>query len=384
MPRVCINCVLDDSLKRFIGNNGKPAKKCLNCGSVNELAVSSSSKRFTQLFRAVIRYHLSEWEYNTHWGGVNFYRLLSKENCIINLSDKYPYIDGLLYDLTNEAYYDYDKGISLYAGYGEGGEPNLLLKAIKDDLSPFLKVRTKELLSKNYYEIEDKLVEKLKKFRGVVDKHIDINTEYYRARIGTAGRLTPVFGDFNLHFHYKPYESSEIGAPPPPKASAGRMNREGVSCLYLATEKCTAIAEVRPHPGHHVSIGNFINNSDLCIADFSSLDLINFLTDSKLDDYLLLKSIDKLFSLPITPEKKQKYSITQALSESLRKLKYDGVAYESAVGNGVNIAIFYPEKFGYVDASGEVISIKELQYRFSNEPIVTEANKDDLVDPFNF
>jgi len=41
------------------------------------------------------------------------------------------------------------------------------------------------------------------------------------------------------------FNPSEVGAPPPNKAKAGRANRDGEPVLYLATNKSTALAEVR-------------------------------------------------------------------------------------------------------------------------------------------
>lgn len=385
MPRVCINCVRDLQLKILISKYGQPIKRCPNCGSVNELAVSTASMRVKQAFRAAIRYHMSEWEYNGHWGGEDFSRLLQEENPVIRISENYPYFDSLVWDITNPGYYDYDKGISLYAGYDENKSPYMLLMALKDDFCPFLNSRVAELSQKNYYEVEGKLVTKLKAFVGKIDTMVPARTEFFRARIGTAGRWAPSSAEFKPTFHYKPYEGNELGAPPPPMASAGRMNRAGVSYLYVTDEKDTAVAEVRPHPSHRVSIGKFINIESLCLADFSSVTFLDFLTDAKLDaGYLFLKSIDKAFSLPITPEKQQKYSITQALSESLRKLRYDGIVFRSTVGSGVNITAFYPENFSYVEGSGEVYKIKGVSYDLNPEPIVTEANKEELFDPLNF
>ena len=42
---------------------------------------------------------------------------------------------------------------------------------------------------------------------------------------------------------------SQLGAPPWPKARAGRANRKGEPVLYLASDKATALAEVRAWKG---------------------------------------------------------------------------------------------------------------------------------------
>ena len=141
------------------------------------------------------------------------------------------------------------------------------------------------------------------------------------------------------------------------------MNREGVSFLYLASNSDTAIAEVRPHPSQIVSLGIFENKSQIRIADFTSIDIYDFYnSDKALDEYLLLKSIENLFCLPVTPDQKHKYSITQFFSDILRHIDFEGVAYRSSISSGENLTIFDPECFEYVKDSGEAIKIEALTY----------------------
>lgn len=158
----------------------------------------------------------------------------------------------------------------------------------------------------------------------------------------------------------------EIGAPPPLKATAGRMNRDGVSFLYLASEQNTAVAEVRPHPGQIVSIGKFTTNCELIIADFNAIEIYDyFLNDKLLDAFSLLKSIDVSFSMPIPPDQRHNYSLTQFLSDLLRTLNFDGIAYRSSIGSGFNVTIFDPEKFQYVPGSEGVVKIEKLNYSWA-------------------
>jgi hypothetical protein len=85
-------------------------------------------------------------------------------------------------------------------------------------------------------------------------------------------------------------------------------------------------------------------------------------SDKSLDQFVLLKSADELFSMPIPPEERQKYSLTQFLSDTLRQLKFDGVGYRSSVGVGVNYAVFDPAAFRYVAESAKVTLINRLTY----------------------
>jgi len=157
------------------------------------------------------------------------------------------------------------------------------------------------------------------------------------------------------------------------QASTGRMNRVGVSYLYLASDKNTAVSEVRPYPGQIVSTGMFENISKMRVADFNSIDIIDYFKNDKLlDNFLLLKSIEKIFSQPIPPDKQHKYCLTQFFSDILRKLHFEGIIFKSSLCHGENLTIFDPNKFEYIDGSGGVTKIEKLQYSFSNLKLIED------------
>lgn len=68
--------------------------------------------------------------------------------------------------------------------------------------------------------------------------------------------------------------ASEIGPPPQGKASAGRMNAEGVSAFYGALDIPTCRAEVRPPVGSHVVFAKFEILRPLRILDVGALERI--------------------------------------------------------------------------------------------------------------
>jgi hypothetical protein len=77
----------------------------------------------------------------------------------------------------------------------------------------------------------------------------------FRARIGIAKRFMRSDGGWTVETIYQSDIGAEVGAPPPPpQTTPGRLNRDGVSFLYLSTDEAIATAEVRPHPGNRVSI----------------------------------------------------------------------------------------------------------------------------------
>ncbi|MFM6831522.1 MAG: RES domain-containing protein [Novosphingobium sp.] len=71
----------------------------------------------------------------------------------------------------------------------------------------------------------------------------------------------------------QPYNGVEIGASP--KTGHGRLNREGEPVLYLVSKAHTALAEIRPYPGHYVSVGGFKTLADLKLADFDPVTVHN-------------------------------------------------------------------------------------------------------------
>jgi hypothetical protein len=86
----------------------------------------------------------------------------------------------------------------------------------------------------------------------------------FRARIGIRWDE-----DENGIEDYGPISPKNMGAPPRHLATEGRLNSEGIPILYLANDRETAIAEVRPWIGAEVSLGRFRIGKRLVIADAS-------------------------------------------------------------------------------------------------------------------
>ena len=113
----------------------------------------------------------------------------------------------------------------------------------------------------------------------------------------------------------------------------------GVSFLYVASDVATAIAEVRPHPGHVVSTG-LVRQTEAClIADFGRIRLADFSnSDAGLADFLFLRTIDRDFATPVVPEDRDNYLLGQLIADVLREMGFQGVAYRSSLSNGTNSA----------------------------------------------
>ena len=364
MSKLCTSCINNNSLRSVIESEGTSTATCTVCGATDVAAIDCANTELRSKFRALIRYHFSEWHYNRHWGGDSIEELLFSENPITNYetdwnSDEY---EGALLEIIEPAYEEYDEGISLFAGYTDGDQ-NPLLVALKDDFDSRLVELRDQSQVRNHFLLDDEVKTLLTPHISDLDIQFPKGSVLIRSRLGFADRAIPLMG-LDDERHYRPYSASSISAPPPPVAGAGRMNRGGVSFLYLATDADTAVAEIRPHPGHFCSVGSFEASRDLRFADLTSIDVCNYAaSDKQLDEYLLLKTIDDLFSIPVTPESRTDYHLTQLLADAFRHLGFDGVCYRSSVGEGKNYVVFDPRLFGYVDGSGAVYKIQGLTYR---------------------
>jgi hypothetical protein len=141
--------------------------------------------------------------------------------------------------------------------------------------------------------------------------------------------------------------------PLPDRAAEGRVNPKGLPCLYLSTDRETAMTETRPWIGSLVSVAQFVMCRDLtvvdCSADLHNPDWYRFSEDDEgvreysaddLDKYVW-GEINRAFSKPVTRnDDVAEYAPTQVLAEAFRSAGYDGIVYGSKLGTGKTVAIF--------------------------------------------
>lgn len=376
MPKLCIDCAKDAHIKALIKEKGVP-EKCDVCIERN-LCIDSKDNDFFQLVKALIRSNFSEWDYNHHWGGDGLEALFSGPENIFFYEERAVEAENyedLILDITeNSVYEDYDKGVSLFAGHTDG-QQNILLRSLKLESDPRLLKISRRLETENYFGIEKDLKDILRQYASVCRKEISSGNRFSRARIGIQGKKTRA--DFEPRHHYSPFTDQNIGAPPPQIASAGRLNRPGVSFFYCATNDATAIAEVRPHPGDHVSVGEFRLKRKIQIFDLTgTLQLLNFYkSDKELDSYQGLVTLSSYMNLTIPPSARNHYSITQLIADCVRQLGFDGLLFNSTVSDGQNLVVFDSTKLEYVVDSGLVVEVRKVTYLFDSVRLV---DSDDL------
>lgn len=203
-------------------------------------------------------------------------------------------------------------------------------------------------------------------------KNVRTGSIFWRAQQGHAWR-TESQDDVEYDI-LAPLDSARM-KPLADSAREGRVNPKGIPCLYLATDKDTAMAEVRPWLGLCVSVGQFQVSRDLVVMDCSVLD------GSQRQWYFqepgaperekaVWAAIDHAFSEPVNPDDSTAdYAPTQVLAEMFRANGCDGIVYRSLLGTGHNIALFD-------------IEAAELINCFLYEPRTIAFTFDEIANPY--
>lgn len=234
--------------------------------------------------------------------------------------------------------------------YKDNLENNVSILPIKDTLlfenlnSNWLSFK-KEIRNINRFHLKSQFDLKiLENFFKFFEKDIERGTKFFRARIcyDTTG-----------------YDVDNMGCPPEDKSTNGRANPQGISYLYLARERKTALMEVRCSLFDIATIGTFKSIEALKILNLSkdTYDLIFLSENENIDMYIkyeeFLGVLEKELSKPRRSfDSELDYLPTQYVSEFVKSIGYDGIEYGSSLNkDGTNIAIFYPEKLKCIDVS---------------------------------
>lgn len=140
-----------------------------------------------------------------------------------------------------------------------------------------------------------------------------------------------------------------MGMRPAEKARNGRANPVGIPYLYLASDLETAISEIRPSLKDKVTVGRFKLLEPFSIIDLRNVSPFRFVEDEDFEKlFSMIGYLNKLgtdLSKPVNPKAAElEYLPTQYLCEFIKSVGYDGVAYNSSLAKGYNLAIFREEK----------------------------------------
>lgn len=380
---LCLECVKENRLRAYAASQLKlETKKCFICKTNRSSFPISNNHELNQVFKALIRYYFTEDQYNGHWGGDNIETLFSSDNPILNHNivqentddpDEIT-IEVAVSQLIGNGYEDYDKGVSIY----KGKENGYFHQTVADETSNFYLNLLQELKSKNHYVVEPKVIKFIETFKKKITKIIPEKSEFYRARIGVESEKLK-HQDTGLEFENIafPYYGKDIGAPPPVNAANGRLNRLGVSFLYLADDLYTAISEIKPYPGQAISSGKFVSKKDLKFADFKDFEYEKFwYNDEQISHFLFIKTLNEVLSTPIEPNHATiGYQGTQFISNVVRLLGFDGILFKSSLSKGVNYVAFDPQHFSFVPDSTDCVKIKSVSFKY--DPVKFEIQKEE-------
>lgn len=166
---------------------------------------------------------------------------------------------------------------------------------------------------------------------------------------------------------------ASMGAPQASSALEARANRAGEPVLYLAKGRQTALAEVRAWKGAVVAIAQMRLIRPLRILNLVKLPHFGSPFQYEelswaLDARALLRELGRELSRPLIPgEEATGYRPSQHACDIARRVRFDGVAYPSAMGPGHNVVLFdvlaaVPESVSYYRILRPTFSVADYPY----------------------
>ena len=201
--------------------------------------------------------------------------------------------------------------------------------------------------------------------------HIPKDRIFFRAQRGCDGR--PILDENEEHIADEDWpHSKERMFPIKGKVTEGRANPRGISYIYLADNRDTACAEVRPWKGSALSLGLFRIKRELKIIDCTNVaKRIRFYFKEpapEVRENCVWDDINNALSRPINPnDPETEYVPTQIIAEVFRKEGYDGMAYKSSSGKGYNIVLF---DINAVEIIGcWLVEMNDIEFNFNHTRI---------------
>jgi hypothetical protein len=165
------------------------------------------------------------------------------------------------------------------------------------------------------------------------------------------------------------------------RATEGRVNPKGIPCLYMASDKHTAMAEVRPWIGSLVSLGLLQTRRPLRIVDCTKgAELHPIYLDGEPSAAKRVEAvwsdIARAFRTPVTRDDDiASYAATQIIAEVFRNEGFDGLAYRSAFGaDQFTIALFDLDAAELTMCSLHEIRDVELKHAETSNPYYVKVD----------
>lgn len=349
---VCEECVEDSFLKGVIRAE-VDTKVCDYCGRKSNDPIAASSSSVIDLIAATVNYYYAE----TAGAGV-------------------PYEKGYLIDSmeTNEILHDL--GFECHEQFFQD-----VVSVFNNEFwvpaadGHWATSHEHDVLHSSWNLFCREVQHHTRFFFGVADLPDDAEPQDFapKSMLPTLGRLV---GDIDLvrtlgkgqslsRVREKPSEvgwtanAASMGAPPPEHARAGRMNPAGISYLYLACNKATAVAEVVRSLPANLVIATFDVIRDTRVLDLSALPELPSLFDVDRrmirEGLLFLDRFINDISQPVVKDGSEHvdYVPSQVICEyfaliytAADRRRLDGLVYPSALLPGGRNLVLFPTERG--------------------------------------
>lgn len=166
------------------------------------------------------------------------------------------------------------------------------------------------------------------------------------------------------------------------RAREGRANPKGIPFLYVATNRETACAEVRPWIGSSISLAQFRTRQLLRLVDctihqtlsppnvFQQV-LLNEVPAADEREERLWSDVDDAFATPAaSTDDVASYVPTQIIAEHLKVNAFHGVKYRSSLEAGRNIALFDVDAADIVSRC--LVLVQGMKFTFSASYVVEQ------------
>ena len=350
----CVNCFKDSEIKAIIQENNTLGK-CDFCHSDNVFIYNlESNEDLRDNFESLLDVYtpINEMGHNYPKERSDLIKnVLCSQWSIFNLNPDgvYNFLISLLSEKYNEqpALFDNPIGISESVDEKYMNSYSILGTYQWEDF-------TKEIKEKNRFHTNIINKDILKKFLIATCKPYKADSIFYRARIWN-----------DRHG----FDKDHMGAPPASKASAGRANPEGISCLYLADSVDTTLHETRAGVYDYATVATFRLLRDIEVVNLAAIDKIS--PFQEIDCSLLainlphLRKISYEISKPLRRhDSPLDYLPTQYISDYIKSAGFAGIEYKSTMcKQGVNFAIFDETLFECIGT--ESYYIDSLTYSYS-------------------
>lgn len=262
---VCPACVTNATLKKRMTEirprfpNGE---KCRYHPSRKGLPLKEVGKIIDPALRA--NYAIGEWMFD-HQEGDDLHTVLNETTG----ADEDDIINGLIGCLIdNDSYWPPDGEEAFYAEDQtyvqtrlDGWRHSALWRRFREAIlhrQRFFNDRAKEFLAEIFDGIQNQTdIENKPAFYRISPGDESL---FYRARI---------VADEDVFRKIAKDPAALMGAPPPSRRRAGRMNAAGIAVFYGATERETAIAELRPAVGSLISLAAFQVHRSIPVLDLT-------------------------------------------------------------------------------------------------------------------